>query len=289
MRFGDIQSHQGQYLPSINYGITDLPERGISTYPAMYDPGVDKYVMQSAPNVSVTARLPRDNPRNLSDEIRKALGTYADIKPYNPRATQNKMAYEMTNVPRYMSVKEGKIFTDADDPFYYMNQLMAESPNVLGQPIKRPVEFVDPQSFIGRFPRRVEGTPISGQVGADFEPLIDPKSLNYDMYPNISKEGAPGSTTRIDPSRVVMSDDPAQTLREHGRLIDVPGSPRQIPNVKFNVDEYGKHIPTTGDKVLAQLDVVGAFMNNYTSPGGFTYAQLATLAGRGGLNASQKR
>ena len=136
------------------------------------------------------------------------------------------------------------------------------------------MRFADSETegVLRQFPRTVEGDLVPRQVGSDFEPLMDPKRIR--------------STTRVHPSRVVMSKDPSQMLTEHGRLIDVPGSPRQIPRVEFNVDEYGAHIPTTGDKILAQLE---DFMRNYTSPGGFSLAQLGTLAARGELNAPQER
>ena len=302
MRFGDILHKGGQYRPSHNWGVTDLPERGISVYPAMYDPGVDKYVIQSAPDVNYLFR----NPKHYDPvtEVGKSSPTfsgvqtkYEDLDTYmdasyidwlgnDIRDTQNMMVSSMKNVPRWMQVEDGTIWarrTPAEE------QRLQDLYSTL-KPFEVPYDpdIVGSQTVLGGFPRRVEGTPIPGQVGSDFEPLIHPKSLDdpFNMYPNRLKEGAPGSTTRIDPSRVVMSDEPAQTLREHGRLIDIPGSPRQIPRVEFNVDEYGKHIPTTGDKILTQLE---DFMRNYTSPGGFSLAQLGTLAARGELNAPQER
>ena len=212
--------------------------------------------------------------------------SYIDWLGNDIRDTQNMMVSSMKNVPRWMQVEDGTIWarrTPAEE------QRLQDLYSTL-KPFEVPYDpdIVGSQTVLGGFPRRVEGTPIPGQVGSDFEPLIHPKSLDdpFNMYPNRLKEGAPGSTTRIDPSRVVMSDEPAQTLREHGRLIDIPGSPRQIPRVEFNVDEYGAHNPTTGDKILTQLE---DFMRNYTSPGGFSLAQLGTLAARGEINAPQER
>ena len=244
MRFGDIVTKDKEYLPSFNFGITNLPEKGVSTYPAMYDPGVDKYVIQSAPNVEYRFRTPKQY--NTKTEVGESSipgvqTKYEDLDTY-------------MNAPTYEWL--------GNMPLHTQNQMV------------NTMRFADSETedVLRQFPRTVEGDLVPRQVGSDFEPLMDPKRIR--------------STTRVHPSKVVMSKDPSQMLTEHGRLIDVPGSPRQIPRVEFNVDEYGKHIPTTGDNILAQLE---DFMRNYTSPGGFSLAQLGTLAARGEINAPQER
>tara|TARA_R110002012_G_scaffold20264_4_gene71962 strand:- start:12 stop:1028 length:1017 start_codon:yes stop_codon:yes gene_type:complete len=247
MRFGDIVTKDEEYLPSFNFGITNLPEKGVSTYPAMYDPGVDKYVIQSAPNVEYRFRTPKQyNTKTKVGEssIPGVQTKYEDLDTY-------------MNAPTYEWLGNMPLHTQ-DQMVNTMRFAESETEDVLRQ-----------------FPRTVEGDLVPRQVGSDFEPLMDPKRIR--------------STTRVHPSKVVMSKDPSQMLTEHGRLIDVPGSPRQIPDVKFNVDEYGKHIPTTGDNILAQLDSLNELMRDYTSPGGFSLAQLGTLAARGELNAPQER
>ena len=247
MRFGDIVTKDKEYLPSFNFGITNLPEKGVSTYPAMYDPGVDKYVIQSAPNVEYRFRTPKQY--NTKTEVGESSIPGVQTKYEDLDTYMNAPTYEwLGNMPLHTQ----------DQMVNTMRFAESETEDVLRQ-----------------FPRTVEGDLVPRQVGSDFEPLMDPKRIR--------------STTRVHPSKVVMSKDPSQMLTEHGRLIDVPGSPRQIPDVKFNVDEYGKHIPTTGDNILAQLDSLNELMRDYTSPGGFSLAQLGTLAARGEINAPQER
>lgn len=227
MRFGDIVTEDGKYLPSFNYGITNTSEKGVSTYPAMYDPGVNKYVIQSSPNVSYKYRHP-SGARAANQSVQEYMSK-PPVLDNKPLRTQHKMVDTMR-------------FADSET-----------------------------EDVVRQFPRTVEGDLVPRQVGSDFEPLMDPKSIR--------------STTRVHPSKVVMSEDPSQILTEHGRLIPIPGSTRQIPDVKFNLDEYGKHIPTTGDKILELLGSFNELMRDFTSSSGFSLAQLGTLATRGEINA----
>ena len=260
-----LPSHT-DFMPSFNYALKE-PEEGISVFQGLNFPwdisqGPNIF-MKPAPNIEGLPAWGAGTQRNL-------WGQGQFTRPF----------YEVSGNPLRSVGGDLETLLDPDSASYLQKISPPKPPHLTLDDAKELVrtgklpknyspimpKVKNPQMEF-RTPKELENNPwVTNPVSGESINLVD-EFAKYNLFGQ-----------RTNP--FLRLDDTIESGINRATLHPaLPiSSPVRAPIQFYPQDEDGNYTPTTGDKILAQLD---AFMNKYTSPGGFSYNQLATLAGQG--------